>query len=72
MRSRTLLAQKDGRTLRNMRHVAGLTQGDLARRVELSRAAIAKYEGGSRRMSAEIRLRLLQALAGETDPPEAA
>ncbi len=67
MPSRKQLALQDGRTLSVARHLARLSQDELARRVGISRAAISRYEAGKRRMGAETRLRILAALAGGPD-----
>ena len=66
-----------GKNIKLLRKMAGLTQEDLARILEVSRPAVTEIEKGRRRVSAEEVVRLAQALKvttdqvlGLTSPPE--
>ncbi len=57
--------QELGRRIRDAREVAGLTQEELALRVDLSRASVANIERGNQRVALHKFLELAQALGAE-------
>src|SRR5438270_8237225 len=48
--------------LRHLRNKAGLTQADLANRLELSQAILSRYEGGEVLIPLEVAVRLIDKL----------
>lgn len=51
-----------GRRLRTARTTAGLSQVELARRLEISQSQLSEWEAGDRAPSDELKLRLADAL----------